>query len=334
MGCLAIVAALLVFVWLPSRQPTLVSPITEEKVPLQKGELEAIAGYKKAPIPGTLVQNAPMAQWTLPVFKEPEFKPFFEEEGEKISEAFLERFSALANPPISSPQFAPEFFLSQSASTKKEQSVASAPEATSTEIILSLTNDEFHFLYPDTFIASLMEAQNLFIKEYDPSYQPLLEIKTDVQVRLIEEKLVAALLSADMITKEEAERFIATIRFTLPQLQLKDLKTRKSSILNQSFMLFPSSPRPHLKGLFFAELMERLYSAFIPKAQAKVCGHCYYEPECYQVGVPMSIPGYNVFKAFCHCNGCYYGQGCLDFCTSEGGMSAIWDPMTGICGCG
>ncbi len=334
-GGLAIAAALLVFVWLPSRQLTLVSPVTEEKAPLQKGELEVIAGYKKAPVPGTLVQIAPMAQWTFPAFKEPEFKPFFQQEEEKFSETFLERFSVLANSSIPAPKFAPDFFPSQPISTKKEQSVASAPEATSTEIILSLTDDEFHFLYPDDFIASLMEAQN-FIKEYDPDYVPLAKIETDSQVRFIEEKLVAAFLSVEMISKEEAERAITTIRFTLPQLQLMELKNRKSSSLNELVPINACLFQPPLKGLFFAGLIEKLYSAFFPEAQAKVCGHCYSWAPCFQVGASNPAVGTNTFATFCYCTGCYWYAGCLSRCS---GQSAIWDPLflpggTGICGCG
>ncbi len=99
MGGLAIATALLVFVWLPSRQSVTVSPVTEEKVPLQKGELEAIAGYKKAPVPEILAQNAPVAQWTFPAFKEPEFKPFFEEEATILDKLFLEKFASLSSPP-------------------------------------------------------------------------------------------------------------------------------------------------------------------------------------------------------------------------------------------
>ncbi len=203
----------------------------------------------------------------------------------------------------------------------------------STEIILSLTSDEFHFLYPDYFIASLIDGQNLFIKSYDPAYEPLLKIETDSQVRFVEEKIVAALLSINMLTKEEAERYITTIRFTLPQLQLIELKNRKSSTLNQSFItqfsIIPFS-QPPFKGLFLADLVEKLYSAFISKAQAE-CGYCYILPECYQIGAPSPKPGLNVWKAYCYCTGCFYGQGCKDFFT---GQSAIWDPTTGLCGGG
>ena len=226
--------------------------------------------------------------------------------------------------------------------TKAIPNVPNAPSSTpsntsvlkpmSTEIILSLTEDEFHFLYPDTFITSLMDAQNLFIKSYDPAYEPLLKIETDSQVRYVEEKIVAALLATNVLTKEEAGRAIATIRFTLPQLQLMDLKNQNSSAANQPYRNQCSipPPRPSLEGLFLAGLMEKLYNACIPKAQA-VCGACFYLPECFQPGAFSPLPGPNIFRVACYCTGCYYGQGCLDFCT---GREAIYDPMTGICGCG
>ena len=215
-------------------------------------------------------------------------------------------------------------------------SVPSAPsdarilKTAPTEIILSLTDDEFHYLYPDAFIASLIDAQNLLIKSYDPAYKPLLKIENDSQVRYVEEKIVAAFLSTNMITEEKAERFITTIRFTLPQLQLTELKNRNSSASNQSFINQCSilSPQPSSNGLFLAGLVEKLYSAFIPKAQA-YCGVCYDLPLCYQFGAPG--PGFIIFRIACYCTGCLYGQGCLDFCT---GKPAIYDLTTGICGCG
>ncbi len=223
--------------------------------------------------------------------------------------------------------------------TKPIPNIPNAPSNTSilksipTEIILSLTDDEFHFLYPDAFITSLIDAQNLFIKSYDPAYEPLLKIETDSQVRYVEEKIVAALLSINMLTKEEAERAITTIRFTLPQLQLIDLKNRNFSTSNQPFINQCSmlSPRPSSKGLFLAGLVEKLYNAFIPKTQAYVCGHCHTSPECFQAGTSLPTPSPNLLFLFCYCTGCYSSLGCLSFCT---GRAAIYDPMTFICGCG
>jgi len=190
---------------------------------------------------------------------------------------------------------------------------------TSAEIFVSMTDKEFNYLYPETFLASIMDAQNL-IKEYDSSYEIISEIKTDAQIRLIEEQIIMALFSAGMITKEETETYITTIRFTLPQLQIIELKYYKSSDL-----------LPQSEGLFFAGLIDIIRNALISKAEAKVCGYCYILPECYQVGASNPAMGINTWAPFCYCTGCYTYLGCLSRCTSQ---SAIWDPTTGICGCG
>lgn len=205
-----------------------------------------------------------------------------------------------------------------------------------TGIPIFLTNDEFHFLYPDIFIASLADAQNL-LQRYDPTYQPLLKIETDSQVRFVEENIIAALFSANMLTKDEAERFLTTVRFTLPQLQLIELKNRKSQSFNQSSILSftPLFSQPLAGGPFFSGLIEKLNGALKPAAEAgggSPCGACFQSPLCFQEGASLpAVPGINVFKAFCYCTGCLKGQGCLDFCSPK---AAIYDPITGLCGCG
>ena len=220
-------------------------------------------------------------------------------------------------------------------------STQNTSNTTSAGIILSLTKDQFHFLYPDYFIASLIDSQTLFIKEYDPSYELILKIETDTQVRFIEEKIVATLLSANMITKERAEQLVTTIRFTLPQLQLIDLKRYNSYGLYESspFSEFLSAilgrtepPRTTPKGLFLAGLMEELTDALAHKAQAQVCGYCYSLPLCFQEGATVpGIAGSEVFKPFCYCTGCLTSLGCL---SSYTGQAAIFDQTTGICGAG
>ncbi|MBI2446318.1 MAG: hypothetical protein HYV51_00670 [Parcubacteria group bacterium] len=200
---------------------------------------------------------------------------------------------------------------------------------TSAGIILSLTKDQFNFLYPNDFIASLIDAQTLFIKEYDSGYVPITKIETDAQVRVIEEKIVTTLLSANMITKERAEQFITTIRFTLPELQIIDLKRYSSYSFYKSLH---SPPKRVPKGLFLAGFMKELTGAITHKAQAAVCGYCYSQPLCYQEGA--SIPnkaGAQVFKAACYCTGCLSSLGCL---SSYEGQAAIYDQETGICGAG
>src|SRR3989338_7271923 len=107
------------------------------------------------------------------------------------------------------PFFETVYETAETIKTKIENEIAASARTAqntspSNEIILSLTADEFHFLYPDSFIKSLIDAQDLFVKNIDPSYAPLLKIETDAQVRLVEEKIVAALVSLDMLNAEQA----------------------------------------------------------------------------------------------------------------------------------
>ncbi len=202
-----------------------------------------------------------------------------------------------------------------------------SPDTLSTTISIdvSFTEEEFHYLYPDVFIDNLMETQNI-LKQFYPSYKSIEKIETDAHVRYIQESLVTAFFTSGMITREEAEVFITTIRFTLPQIQLIELQYAPMSLLDKTKYSVENTK----KGLFFAGLLSNFLNSFISKAEAGVCGYCYYSPQCFQSG-GSSGAGMNVFKTFCYCTGCYYGQGCLDFCT---GRAAIWDPTTGICGCG
>jgi len=213
---------------------------------------------------------------------------------------------------------------------------------TSAGIILSLSKDQFHFLYPNKFLSGLINAQTFLIKEFDPAYEPLLKIETDAQVRLVEEKIVTTLLSANMITKERAEQFITTIRFTLPELQLVDLQGQYSSGLYESspFPKFLNTvlgrkiepPQTVPKGLFFAELTEKLAEALAHKAQA-ICGSCSNTgPECFQLGADApGVAGSELFFPSCYCTGCLTELGCL---SANSGIAAIYDQTTGVCGIG
>ena len=205
---------------------------------------------------------------------------------------------------------------------------------------LSYEHYQFHFLYPDDFIASLIDAQNLFIKEYDPNYETISKIETDAQVRLVEEKIVATLLSANMVTKERAEQFITTIRFTLPQLQLIDLQNYSYSYESSPFSKSLSAllgrktelPRKSPKRLFLAGFMEELKNALANRAQAAVCGFCVSLPLCFQEGAATpGVPGSELFYPSCYCTGCLSSLGCL---SANNGKAAIYDPETGICGVG
>ncbi|MDO8676275.1 MAG: hypothetical protein Q7K16_01340 [Candidatus Azambacteria bacterium] len=183
-----------------------------------------------------------------------------------------------------------------------------------------------------------MDAQNLFIKEFNPSYEPLLKIETDTQVRFVEEKIVTNLLSANMLTKERAEQLITTIRFTLPQLQRVSLEKQYSyeslpfsKFINTALGGGMESPRTAPKGLFLAGFTEQLVNALANKAYA-VCGSCSSRPLCFQDNpdTPGKL-GSTLFYPSCYCTGCLSSLGCL---SANEGDAAIYDQETGICGIG
>lgn len=275
-----------------------------------------------------------------------EFPPTIKElEGLNIPVLRIPRPNIKISQKKSLPSVATPFFDNINKAAEKILMPSSAPvqnisTKTSAGIILNLTKDQFHFLYPDNFIASLINAQNLSIKELDPNYEPILKIETDAQVRFIEEKIVATLLSANMIPKEKAEQFITTIRFTLPELQLIDLQKHNSSVFYKS-LLFPEfvnavvertePEKTAPKNLFLAGLMEQLRGALAHKAQA-FCGTCTSIPECFQEGAaPPGVAGSELFYPSCYCTGCLTELGCL---SANNGQAAIYDQTTGICGVG
>ncbi len=335
---------------------------TAEKESIFKSrQLETIAGYKA----GQLRENGPSlfsgaANWNIGIPKEPEFKPLFEQEKDNLAEDFLRRFEELSKISVPLiPSASDKITINPSAvQAENKEEITDSLIATSTpdEIILSLTDEEFRYLYPDYFLDSLLKAQEVLIESYIPSYKAVAKIKTDAQVRFIEEKIVESFLSAGMITKEKVDRAIKTIRFTLPQLQIAELKSRKAvsanklmpayiSIIGKEYSVKTDSrgflsdilKKTELLNLFVSKnpfpfmLAQKINNIFFSEAKAAPCGACMDLPECFKVGASNPAVGINIFKLACLCTGCYSGLGCLDFCT---GQSAIWDPTTNICGCG
>lgn len=199
-GFLGVVAGLLILLFLVWR-PVLER---EKKVVISKKELAAAPTAERKTAPKEIVSPLPIKVGESP--KMAEIPSFFEIEKEKITEEFLGPLISPAILPVA-PFTSPLVLSPQIPTLREKQAVspATTTETMPTEIVLSLTDEEFHYLYPDSFIKSLLEAQELFIKEYDSTYQPLSEIKTDSQIRFVEEKLVSSLLEGNWITKEEAE---------------------------------------------------------------------------------------------------------------------------------
>jgi len=242
------------------------------------------------------------------------------------------------------------------AATITNGNIASSPQSAQKEIVLNLTQEEFKYLYPQNFLNALIGAGQNFIKEQDPSYAPITILNTDQEVRRIEEKLVSAFVSADMMPQDKAEGAITTIRFTLPEMQLANLAMRKEAALSPRKIIAYIAKAPEFISAFYGKnivpqptnfnqanggvfysgltgILEKIGK--IPTANAAIpCGGCINLPECFAEGAIFGPPpGRSLFTGFCLCWGCFRGLGCLDIC-GEGGIAAIWDPVTLACGCG
>ena len=226
------------------------------------------------------------------------------------------------------------------------------------EIILNLTNEEFNYLYPASFIKSLEEGAQIYLKSINPNYNSI-KISNDSDVRKIETSLVEAFKKDGKLSKEEAESALYSIQILLPELQLISLSERDlpqgTSFLdeiNNYYQILTLSPKI-FKNYFInplpqtdlnAEKIEKLAllaqifkTLIIPEVKA-ACGSCSSSPLCVRDGgLADGKAGPVLFKIACECNGCLYGQGCLDSCS---GFAAIYDGSPGygapsfLCGCG
>ncbi len=242
--------------------------------------------------------------------KEPEFKPFFDKEKEKISETFLERFSALAKPleiaspvPVTTPP-APE----------EESKASSSPKKT-------LTDEEwFKIAYPEPVITALGEIEEAMKLTGFISESEKFEFTSDEKIRAFWHKVIDWALKEKMIDEERAKEFRDGIDVIIPQLQ-KDERSQYEQNLSI-----------RLLNLIFAKLTK------IASAQG----------DCYREG-SSSGSGYNTWAMCCNCgyyqkgkifiwyNDCDYGYcnvdlGCKNLMCESGPV--IYDDASGICGCG
>ncbi len=254
-----------------------------------------------------LIQDAEMSKGI-------EFEPFFEKEGEKISDTFLERFSSLTKlPEISS--LAP---VTTPPAPEEEPKVQPVPKKT-------LTDEEwFKIAYPEPVITALGEIEEAMKLTGFISESEKFEFTSDENVRAFWHKAIDWALKENMIDEKQAKGFRDGIDVIIPQLQ-KDERNQNEQKLNASLL--------------------RLIIARLLNNRAYALGEVT-SPECYREGSALS-GGYNTWAISCDsglfCSkGCTYIDdcstsycnvylGCLNLMCSAG--PAIWDPETGICGC-
>ena len=287
-----------------------------------ESELEKIAGYKKSPIPGVLVQTAPTTQWLFPAFKEPESpfsaeggsasggKPFFQQEEEKFSETFLKRFSSLTK----LPEILSLFPVTTPPASEEESKASSTPKKT-------LTDEEwFKIAYPKPVLDALPVIEEAMRFTGFISQSEKFEFTSDEKIRAFWHKAIEWALKENMIDEKQVKGFRDGIDIVIPQLQKEERRQYEQNL------------SAYLLKLIFAKLTKTAFAL----------------GECYREGSGMGS-GSNSWAMCCNCgfyydgedyiwyDDCDYGYcnfdlGCKNLMCESGAM--IWDSASGICGCG
>lgn len=306
-GVLVIIAFL--GFWFLVLRPPVSKEAVEKEAFFPESELEKIAGYKKSPMPGVLVQTSPTAQWALPPLKEPEFKPFFQQEEEKFSEIFLKRFSSLTKlPEIPSPVTTPP-------APEEEPKASSTPKKT-------LTDEEwFKIAYPKPVLDALPVIEEAMRFSGFISQSEKFEFTSDEKIRAFWHRAIEWALWQKLITEAEANGFREGLNIIIPELQKKERQQYEDKLNSVSLGLM------------------NLIAKIIKSVNA--------QGECYREGSALSS-GYNTWAMCCNCgfyydgeeyiwyNDCNYGYcnfdlGCKNLMCSS--LPMIWDSESGICGC-
>ncbi len=240
--------------------------------------------------------------------KDPEFKPFFSQDSEKIKNEIMERIHFLTNPiipNISSPNSVFRQDLQQVSRSKK-----------------TISDEEwFKIAYPDYFLAAAAEMEKVMRLKGFLDDSEIFEFKTEKDVLIFLNKVVDFGLKEKIISDMQADNFKNGINVVLPALHAEE-------------------------KLFFEQQISALFLKIFNVAHAEEV----VRPECYRGGAGGGKAGSNTWAPCCRC-GYYCAPYCIyrDDCGEGGGSCtiqtgclnsvcrapkpAIWDPMTGICGC-
>ena len=293
-----------------SNQETATQPAADFRITSQKSTQEAVSQ------PPSTALSYTGASWTLGIPKEPEFKPFIEQEGNKVKDTFLERFYALANP-FGSITSEPASSATAKAGVSEQPSQESFQPAKPKRV---LTDEEwFKIAYPDFYLGSLRQIGNFMKRRGFLAASESLDFKTESEVHAFLHKIVDFALNEGIITSVEAEGARNGIDVILPGLQQQERYRANQQLISLFLKIFGTETAWAFLG------------------------------DCYREGVSMSS-GFNGFAICCNCglqdyvyyyvyiydcsqSYCDIDLGCKNLiCT--GYKPVIWDPGSFTCGCG
>jgi len=218
----------------------------------------------------------------------------------------------------------------------------------------------FDRLWPPTYRDSLYNVQLLmknegFIDEKDINPNPA----TDEEISVILRQLVAYAAERGFITEEQKEVYIYHITTTLKddvtrerQSYEREFKSVSVMLGGQKFLISTENThdlvRDILDAVAFVLIPQEARASWVTGGSSFGLGG-----DCYKDDAPFfTVPGFNSVIGCCNCGlnctgfvcvsvpdcgphsmGCTIPLGCLNL-QCGAWPNAIWDPQTGICGCG
>lgn len=315
-GLVALFAFFFFVIWRPilTRQETRVGKNTTVKTDQKAAGKEEVKPSESGMTVSDFIQDAEIP-------KELGFKPFFDEEEQKIKETFLERFSALIDKQILAeikPKFVPNLPDKES---KEQLFVQNIPTETLKHV---LTEEEwFKIAYPDYYLKYLELLQNFMIEKGFLTASEKMEFNEEKDINPFLYKVIDFALKEDIYNQQQAKNARYGIDVVLPALQKEE-------------------------RIYWSKTLSILILEALKTKTAHAAGS-----DCYREGV-SSGSGSNMFALCCNCGVGYYGETIIYFddcgtassatcnlyefgcknsvCSSSKPM--IYDQVTFTCGCG
>jgi hypothetical protein len=203
------------------------------------------------------------------------------------------------------------------------------------ETIFRLTDEEyFSLVYPESYVEYLNDLQDLLLEDGYITEDDKTEFKTEKDSYAILIRFVDYMANKGYIDKKTRENLTHGFTVELPELNKQERPVVEKRLL----------------GISWHRIIDEIAAFLALKAHAVI--EVDIAAECYRMGVGGPI-GFNSGAFCCNCgfscnpSGCWFVPncgpmggvcnagwhlGCLNAVCM--GRPAIWDPMTGICGCG
>lgn len=242
--------------------------------------------------------------------------------------------------------------------------VGNAPSIVGTLTPSAVSDESLPLLFPETYITYVTTMRDLMRERGVVAQNEFAAFATNDDILNFLPRILDFAAQEEWITKTQAENYKQNLAPGFAAMKAEYLQFRSSSATAKKLASACSAPIKNESSRRITEIFEKYFFGWMKEAAtlAKVPVAEAFVPLCYKNWNPASVvPGYNVPGIICcNCGLKYVGKavifvpvcdspiavggfpvtplcdiplGCLNL-TCGWMQNAIWDPTTGICGCG